>query len=70
MATGFVFRQPEPRAFLAAVREAVALWSDREAWQALQRSGMQQDFSWQRSARRYLDLYLSLTRQQPSETTE
>ncbi len=60
-ATGFVFRQPEPHAFLEAVQQALALWSDKETWQVIQRSGMDEDFSWQRSARRYLDLYNSLT---------
>jgi starch synthase len=60
-ATGFVFRQPEPGAFLDAVQQAIALWSDRDAWEAVQRSAMAEDFSWQRSARRYLDVYSSLT---------
>lgn len=60
-ATGFVFHEPEPHAFLDAVQQAVALWSDRDAWQSLQRSGMEEDFSWRQSASRYLDLYRSLT---------
>lgn len=58
-ATGFVFAQPQPRDFLQAVRRAIVLWSDRDAWQAVQRTAMTRDFSWQRSADQYLQLYRS-----------
>jgi starch synthase len=58
-ATGFVFREPEPSELLATVQRAAALWHDRAAWKRLQLTAMQQDFSWQRSARRYLELYRS-----------
>jgi starch synthase len=58
-ATGFVFGDPEPGEFLGAVRRAVALWSDPETWRALQRTAMDQDFSWRRSAAQYIELYRS-----------
>ena len=58
-ATGFVFREPEPSELLATVQRAAALWHDRAAWKRLQLTAMQQDFSWQQSARRYLELYRS-----------
>ena len=57
---GFKFGPYEPGAFLDAVRRATDLWSDREAWETLMRNGMRADFSWNRSAERYLDLYQSL----------
>jgi len=57
---GFKFGPYEPGAFLDAVRRATDLWSDRETWEALMRNGMRADFSWDRSAERYLDLYQSL----------
>jgi len=56
-ATGFVFRDPEAAQFLQAVQRAVALWHRRDAWRTLQRTAMVQDFSWRRSAARYLELY-------------
>jgi len=57
---GFKFGPYEPGAFLDAIRRATDLWSDRKAWEALMRNGMKEDFSWNRSAERYLDLYRSL----------
>ena len=59
-ATGVVFHQPEPGALLEAVQQAIALWADRAAWRSVQLCGMTQDFSWQRSATRYLELYRTL----------
>lgn len=60
-ATGFVFRQPLASEFLGAARRAIELWHDRVAWQGVQRVAMAQDFSWSRSAQRYLELYRSAT---------
>ena len=59
-ATGFVFSEPSPVEFLAATRRAVDLWSDRAAWRRLQDRAMAQDFSWQRSAAQYRELYRSI----------
>ncbi len=56
-ATGFAFRRPDAAALLATLRRAAALWYDQQAWRRVQLSAMAQDFSWQRSARRYLQLY-------------
>lgn len=60
-ATGFVFREPQPDDFLAAAQRAIRLWRDPAAWRAVQQTAMAQDFSWQRSALRYLELYGSIT---------
>jgi starch synthase len=59
---GFKFGAYESKAFLSAVQRAVDLWTDRETWEILMRKGMAEDFSWDRSAERYLDLYQSLLR--------
>lgn len=58
--TGFVFEEATPEALAGAVRAALAAFADPAAWQRLMRRGMAQDFSWTRSARRYLDLYQDL----------
>ena len=55
--TGFVFYEPTAAALLATVREALSVFADRPAWQRLMRNAMAQDFSWEQSARRYLNLY-------------
>jgi len=59
-ANGFVFEEPTPQALLAALRRATETWRDKARWRELQRNGMRLDFGWQRSARRYLDLYRAL----------
>ncbi|MEZ5572170.1 MAG: glycogen synthase GlgA [Halioglobus sp.] len=59
-ATGFVFRQPEPLAFLATMQRAMALWQDKATWRSVQHTAMAQDFSWQRSAGLYLALYRAI----------
>jgi starch synthase len=56
-ATGFVFDTPIPEALAAAVRRALALYREPGLWRQLAVTGMRQDFSWERSASRYLDLY-------------
>ena len=58
--TGFKFREYTGKALLAAVREALAAWRTREAWQALMQRGMARDFSWDASAAEYKRLYQSL----------
>jgi starch synthase len=56
-ATGFVFDDYTVEAFWGAVQRALAAYRDRRLWQQLVRTGMAQDFSWDRAAARYLDLY-------------
>jgi starch synthase len=56
-ATGFVFIEPTPSALWAAIERVLALWPDRTAWLQLQRRGMTADWSWERSAREYVELY-------------
>jgi starch synthase len=54
---GFKFSDYTPGAFLQAIREALALYENQTAWQALMRQNMAVDFSWDRVAPRYVDLY-------------
>jgi starch synthase len=60
--TGFLFEEASKEALLAAVRRALAAYAEPERWRALQRSGMERDFSWSAAARRYEDLYLKLAK--------
>jgi starch synthase len=56
--TGFKFREYSGEVMLEALRAAVALYRDNpEAWQALMRNGMAQDYSWTNSAREYVKVY-------------
>lgn len=56
-ATGFVFDAYAPEVFLEAVRRAVGTFRDPRVWRRLQQAGMRQDFSWRRSAARYVEGY-------------
>ncbi|MCZ7644279.1 MAG: glycogen synthase GlgA [Planctomycetota bacterium] len=57
-ATGFAFQEFTPQGLLGAVDRALALrQGDPAAWTRLQRTGMGQDWSWPRSAERYVELY-------------
>jgi starch synthase len=58
--TGFKFREYTPAALLLAVRRALDAWRDRRAWRGIVARGMAQDFSWDRSARSYEELYAKL----------
>jgi starch synthase len=56
-ATGFVFEEYHPWALLDTLRQALAVFPRRDVWRRLQRNGMRQDFSWDRSAREYVKVY-------------
>jgi starch synthase len=58
--TGFVFEEPTAKAVGGAIRSAIKVYSDKTAWQRIQRAGMAQDFSWETSAKKYLELYRNL----------
>ena len=55
--TGFRFDTPDGTGLVWALDQALAAWKDREAWRGLMRRGMSREFSWQRSAREYVELY-------------
>ena len=61
-ATGLLFTDPTPQALSGTIRNALALYTDQKAWRKLQREGMLQDFSWERSAREYVSLYRSMVK--------
>jgi starch synthase len=56
-ANGFTFSEISASAMLEALDRALVLYRDSEGWLRLLRNGMQGDFSWRRSALRYLELY-------------
>jgi starch synthase len=54
--TGFRFTHTDGTGLVWALDQALSAYRDREAWQRLMRRGMQRDFSWERSARGYVEL--------------
>ncbi len=61
-ATGFIAPEVSTRGVMAAVDRALTLHGDRVLWHAAQMGAMREDFSWRRSAARYLDLYQDMMR--------
>ncbi len=58
--TGFLFADPSPVGLEGAIRRALAVYRQVHNWRGLQRRGMKEDFSWERSARQYVKLYRRL----------
>jgi len=59
-ASGIVFNEASAGALLEAIKRALILYSVPSTWKKMQINAMSKDFSWQRSAEQYLDLYDNL----------
>ena len=60
--TGFKFKDYDSHELLGAVRRAVHAFENQTAWRKLMKSGMARDFSWESSAKKYIQLYRSLAK--------
>ncbi len=56
-ANGFSFESYDVDALWETLQRAVGAWRERDEWKKLMRRGMAMDFSWHRSAEKYLELY-------------
>lgn len=59
---GFVFRDYTSGSLLDAVKRAACLHATAKRWNALVANCMEMDYSWERSAGRYMELYTDLVR--------
>lgn len=57
---GFKFIEEDPEALMKTIGDAVVLFSKPASWDRLRRAGMEEDFSWDRSAERYEALFLDI----------
>jgi len=64
---GFKFVPYDPGAFLDVVRQAIRIFGEPPSWQRLVENAMEADFSWEKSAGQYLDLYSSAVKRQNKE---
>jgi starch synthase len=55
--TGFVFKNYDPDELLKTIKRALKVYQDKKKWKKLMLSGMQKDFSWEISAKKYIQLY-------------
>lgn len=59
--TGFSFANYNAHEMLYTIKNAVGLYyDDKQAWNGLMRNAMAADFSWDRAAERYMEMYHSL----------
>jgi starch synthase len=58
--TGFVFVDKKVKSFNDTLKRALQLYPYHSRWANLQKAGMAQDFSWPRSAQKYVELYKKL----------
>ena len=57
---GFVFHKATPEELHLAIQRALDGYSQPELWKKLQQNAMRQDFSWEKSAERYEEIYLRI----------
>ncbi len=58
--TGFGFENYDSGDMLYAINNALEVYGDQKSWKTLVKRGMQQDFSWLESAKKYISLYKKL----------
>ena len=56
-ANGFVMGTSDTNTLITTMQRAVDLYEDQPKWQSIQQKAMSEDFSWEVSAKQYLDLY-------------
>ncbi|OGO26127.1 MAG: hypothetical protein A2W33_09505 [Chloroflexi bacterium RBG_16_52_11] len=65
--TGFLFKNPAANELGIAIEKALQAYRDPGRWFDLQQRGMSQDFSWEKSARQYINLYRLLVNRKMAE---
>ncbi len=58
--TGFLFSRPYPSVFANTLKRAIRYYQNQEYWKIIQHNGMSIDFSWDKSARKYIEVYEDL----------
>jgi len=62
--TGFLFEKPYPSVFATILKRALRIYQDKKSWSQIQLNGMKIDFSWEKSAQKYIDIYHSMINNQ------
>ncbi|MBI5073931.1 MAG: glycogen synthase GlgA [Nitrospirae bacterium] len=64
--TGFLFEEYASRALLEASKRAFCVYADKKRMQELIRRAMEENFSWEKAAEAYLDLYRRAGEKRPA----
>lgn len=65
-ATGFLFQTAEVNSFSTALKRTLKVFQNKMSWSNIQKNGMVKNFSWDASANKYISLYSSLIKINPS----
>lgn len=68
-ATGFCFSDYSSEALAGCIGRALEMFQDRRRWQQLVETGMQQDWSWQKSAEQYEHVYRNALSKRSTEAS-
>jgi starch synthase len=60
---GFTFKQFSPEGLLTGVIRAIETYNNKTAWAGIVKRAMQTDFSWKKSALKYIELYKKVKEQ-------
>ncbi len=55
--TGFLFAEYTHESFFEEIKRALCIYRNRDIWSKIMKNGMLRDFSWKKSAVKYLELY-------------
>lgn len=55
--TGFLFNEFSPEAMVESISEAVRVFENKAIWAKIMHNGMKEDFSWECSSSKYVNLY-------------
>ncbi|MCX7779230.1 MAG: glycogen synthase [Patescibacteria group bacterium] len=58
---GFIFKNYKKQELLTASRRALKFFKNKKNWRKIQENAMKKDFSWQSSAKKYLQLYKKIS---------
>ncbi|NOX44014.1 MAG: glycogen synthase GlgA, partial [Gammaproteobacteria bacterium] len=56
-ATGFIFNEANPKSLISTVEHVLQTYKKPRIWNTITKTGMSQNFSWEKSAMKYLQLY-------------
>jgi starch synthase len=56
-ANGFMFKKYNAEDMLKEIKKALKIFQDKEEWKRIMKNGMKSDFSWNSSAKKYVELY-------------
>jgi starch synthase len=57
---GFMFKKYEVKPMIREMKRALKIFDDKKAWTKIMKNGMKSDFSWNSSAKKYIDLYKTI----------